>query len=85
MPNKKFFAINDNKHNMLRGQCSDYLCVVTPRFGCRMAVARLVPYAEVEKWPVKCLRHGGSASRNLSIESFLQQYFTKPPVLENLR
>ena len=85
MPNKSFFAINDNKHGMLRGQCSGYLCVITPRFGCRIAVARLVPYAEVEKWCVKRLRHGGSESRNLSIECFLEAYFTNPPVLKKLR
>ena len=85
MPNKSFFAINDNKHGMLRGQCSEYLCVITPRFGRRMAVARLVPYADVEKWSVGHLRHGGSASRNLPIESFLESYFTRPPRLEELR
>lgn len=85
MPNKSYFAINDNKHDMLRGQCSDYLCVITPRLGRRMAVARLVPYAEVEKWSIGRLRHGGSASRNLPIKSFLESYFTKPPDLEELR
>ena len=85
MPNKRFFAINDNKHGMLRGQCSAYLCVVTPAFGRRMTVARLVPYAEVEKWSVQRLRHGGSASCNLPIEGFLEAYFTRPPLLEELR
>ena len=84
-PNKKYFAINDNKHRQLGGQCSYYLCVVAPRFGSRMAVARLVPYAEVQEWPVKKLRSGGSASRNFPIESFLKAYFTKPPLLEELR
>jgi hypothetical protein len=28
-PNKKFFAINDNKHRLLAGQCSAYFCIVT--------------------------------------------------------
>ena len=84
-PNKRFFAINDNKHSLLCGQCSAYLCVITPPFGRRMAVARLVPYAQVEVWPVTHLRRGGSASRNCPIQSFLDAHFTKAPLLEELR
>ena len=39
-PNKKYFAINDNKHRQLGGQRSYYICVVAPRFGSRMAECR---------------------------------------------
>ena len=67
--------------DLLGGQNSYYLCVVAPRFGSRMAVARLVPYVEVQEWPVKELRRGGSASRNFPIERFLESYFTRPPRL----
>ena len=84
-PNKKYLAINDNKHRQLGGQCSYYLCVVAPRFGSRMAVARLVPYEQVQEWPAKELRRGGSASRNFPIERFLETYFRRPPRLEELR
>ena len=84
-PNKRVFAINDNKHRQLRGQCSAYLCVIAPRFGYRMAIARPVPYAEVEEWSIWCLRRGGSASRNLPIGNFLDAYFSRTPILEELR
>jgi hypothetical protein len=47
-PSKKFFAINNNKHISLAGQCSAYFCIITPPFGRRMAVSGLVPYTDVE-------------------------------------
>ena len=84
-PNKRFFAINDNKHHLLQGHCSHYLCVITPRFGRRMAVSSLVPWSTVERWSVKSLRHGGSDSRNFPIEEFLRVHFRTPPSLEALR
>ena len=84
-PNKRFFAINDNKHRLLRGRCSHYLCVVTPRFDQRMAVSRLVPWSTVDGWRVWSLGSYGSASRNFSIQEFLRAHFSKPPNLEELR
>lgn len=84
-PNKRYFAINDNKHRLLRGRCSHYLCVITPRFGRRMAVARLVPWSTVDGWPAEQLRCGGSASRNSKIGRFLCDHFTDPPSLDGLR
>ena len=84
-PNKRYFAINDNKHRTLAGQCSRYLCVIVPPAGRRMAVCRLVPYAEVDGWSVDRLRRGGSASRNLPFERFLATHFSEPPSIEKLR
>ena len=84
-PNKRYFAINDNKHCALGGQCSHYLCVIAPPFGSRMAVSRLVPYSDVDGWSVFQLRRGSSESRNLPIGEFLARYFARPPSLEELR
>ena len=84
-PNKRFFAINNGKHGSLLGQCSHYLCVVTPPLGRRMAVARLIPYADVDRWQLKQLRPDGSPSRNLPIGEFLNTYFTEPPTLDEFR
>lgn len=84
-PNKKFFAINDNKHLSLSGQCSAYFCIVTPPFGRRLAIARLVPYADVDTWPALKLRWNGSHSRNYQLNEFLSRYFSTPPVIEELR
>ena len=84
-PNKRFFAINDNKHSLLRERCSHYLCVITPRFGQRMAVSRLVPWSTVDGWRAWGLRRGGSASRNFPIDGFLRDHFSNPPDLGELR
>ena len=84
-PNKRFFAINDNKHRLLRGCCSHYLCVITPPFGRRMAVSCLVPWSTVDEWSTQKLRPGGSASRNFPIGRFLRDHFKNPPSLEELR
>ena len=84
-PNKQFFAINDNKHRVLRGRCSHYLCVITPPFGRKMAVSRLVPWSAVDGWSTRGLRPGGSASRNFPIGRFLHEHFKNPPSLGELR
>ncbi len=84
-PNKKFFAINDNKHRSLAGQCSAYFCIVAPPFGRRAAIARLVPYADVDRWPAVNLRWNGSPSRNCALQEFLERYFSSPPAIETLR
>jgi hypothetical protein len=84
-PNKRFFAINANKHRSLAGQCTHYFCIAVPRYGRRMAVARLIPYADVETWPEVRLRSGGSPSRNCPLRDFLSGYFTHIPNLETIR
>lgn len=84
-PNKRVFAINDNKHRLLRGRCSHYLCVITPPFGRRMAVSCLVPWSTVDAWSTRELRPGGSASRNFPIGRFLREHFKNPPSLGELR
>ena len=83
--NKSFFAINDNKHRLLRGRCSHYLYVITPPFGQRMAVSRLAPWSTVDGWRVWSLGPYGSASRNFSIREFLRAHFSKSPNLEEFR
>ena len=83
--NKTNFAINDNKHRMLDGQCTAYVCVVAPPYGRRMAVSRLVPYETVDDWPVGRLRRCGSPSRNCPIQEFLNAHFTAPLNLNALR
>lgn len=91
---KRYFAINDGKHNALRGKCQAYFCALARPFGRWAAIARLVPYAEVEpakeafpedKWFVGNLLSRGSPSRNLFLNTFLRDYFTQPPDLAQLR
>ncbi len=84
--NKRYFAINDNKHAGLKGQCSAYFCLATPPRGRRMAVARLVPYSDVDSWKVALLGFPrGTPSRNFPIAGFLKTYFSSPPDRRALR
>jgi hypothetical protein len=91
---KRYFAINDGKHQALRGRCQTYFCALARPFGRTAAIARLVPYADVDpakeafpqdRWFVGNLLSRGSPSRNLFLETFLRDYFTDPPDLGYLR
>jgi len=84
-PRKRYFAINDAKHRALGGGCDHYFCVLAAPYGTQAAVARLVPYVEVEDWSVVGLRPGGTPSRNLEIGVFLRRYFSQPPAPQSLR
>lgn len=80
-PQKRYFAINDNKHVMLRGHCGWYFALLAAPFGQQALFARLIPHAEVETWPTRALRAGkrlsGSLSRNLPIQEFLSRHVTE--------
>jgi hypothetical protein len=91
---KRYFAINDGKHNALRGSCEAYFCALARTFGRFAAIARLVPYADIDpakeafpedRWFVGNLLSRGSPSRNLFLDKFLRDYFTTPPDLVQLR
>jgi hypothetical protein len=73
--NKRYFAINDGKHKALRGRCEAYFCALARPFGRFAAIARLVPYADVDpareafledKWFVGNLLSRGSPSGTCS-------------------
>ena len=91
---KRYFAINDGKHTALRGRCEAYFCVLARPFGRVAAIARLVPYADVDpareafpedRWFVGNLLSRGSPSRNVFLDKFLADYFTNRPDLAELR
>jgi hypothetical protein len=91
---KRYFAINDGKHEALSGSCKAYSCALARQFGRFAAIARLVPYADVDpakeafpedRWFVGNLASRGSPSRNLFLDTFLRDYFTNPPDLVELR
>lgn len=91
---KRYFAINDGKHNALRDNCQHYFCVFARPFGRHAAIAKLVPYSHVEpaeaafpkdKWFIGSLLTRGSPSRNLFLDTFLEEYFTEAPKIADLR
>jgi hypothetical protein len=53
-PNKRFFAINAEKHRELGELRPQYFCMLCPPYAARAFVA-VVPYAHVEQWPIRPL------------------------------
>jgi hypothetical protein len=51
-PRYKYFAINAKKHDELRGLCSFYFCLCFAARSKSVAVAKLVPYGDVDRWQV---------------------------------
>ena len=84
-PNKRLFAINDKKHEELGGEATHYFCVSGRPLGTHVAVAALIPYADVDRWPRADLGGFGSPSRNLPIEKFFAAYHGEAGLLERLR
>lgn len=79
-PWKRLFAINAAKHDELRKYNTEgYFCLLTPRFGKRGVVSKLVPYNDVSDWQCKLLRPDGSLSRNLPIADFEMRYAGEEP------
>jgi hypothetical protein len=73
-PKKRYFAINDNKHEQLRGHCKGYAGLICPAFAEHACLTNIIPYDDVSRWPVKTLRPGGSPSRNFPIEEAMDRY-----------
>jgi len=73
-PGKRYFAINADKHHKLRGCCDYYLCLLVAPLGPKAFVAKLVPYAAVDRWPMGELGRYGDASCNLPIVDFISSY-----------
>jgi hypothetical protein len=72
--NKKFFAINNDKHESLRGNCDGYVGLISPPLSRLGITSKIVPYADVDNWPKSKLRVGGTPSRNLPIGLFSDRY-----------
>src|SRR5690606_1138992 len=67
---KRYFAINDDKHQELAGQCHGYVGLICPPFAASAYLTRVIPYAHVCEWKCWKLRRDdthGSPSRNSSI------------------
>ena len=77
-PNKKFFAINDDKHQALRGKCIAYLAFVAPTLQNSGVISKLVPYVDVDTWKAWPLRAGGNPSRNYPVQQFMAKYMPDP-------
>ena len=83
--NKSFFAINDNKHSQLAGQCFAYMGLVCPAWARKACVMFPIPYADVSTWECSSLRPGGSDSRNLPIGIAMQRYGCEGYSIEDSR
>lgn len=77
-PRYNFFAINAEKHNELRGLCSFYFCLCFAGRSRSVAVAKLVPYEDVDRWEIRDLGGRGDLSRNLPIQTFVNGYYQHP-------
>lgn len=77
---KRYFAINDNKHSELVGQCVGYMGLICPPYASMACITRLIPYEDVSAWPVAQLRKDeegrrrGTPSRDLDIQVAMQRY-----------
>jgi hypothetical protein len=77
---KRYFAINDNKHHELQGQCVGYMGLICPPYAHTACITRLIPYDAVSTWDVRQLRKDkngkrrGTPSRNLEIDVVMRQY-----------
>ena len=78
-PNKRFFAINAEKHDKLAGRASYYYCALAPPLAKRIYVSQLVPHSEVDSWPVGQLGRYGDPSRQIPIGDFLRQWCPSAP------
>lgn len=77
-PKKRYFAINDDKHEQLRGKCVGYVGLICPAYAQHACLTTIIWYDDVSGWPVKTLRPGGSPSRNLPIAQILRRYCRAP-------
>jgi hypothetical protein len=77
-PKKKYFAINDDKHEQLRGQCAGYVGLICPAYAQQACLTTIIDYDDVSRWPVRTLRPGGSPSRNLPIKEAMTRYCRAP-------
>lgn len=82
---KRVFAINDDKHAKLAGNCLGYVGLICASFSTLACLTRLIPYEEVLRWERRTLRPGGSPSRNLFIGAALQQYGVESFSIERSR
>lgn len=84
--NKRYFAINDNKHAGLQGNVYAYFAAIAPTNGRRAVISRLVPYTDVDIWTVANLRRvGGKPSRNFPISNFIAKYCPPNTDISSLR
>lgn len=75
----RFFAINDNKHQHLAGQCLGYVGLICPLWGRLAYVTSVIPYDDVSSWSCGQLRKSekgkqGTPSRNLDIRKAMRLY-----------
>ena len=73
-PKKRYFAINQRKHEKLTDSCDYYYCVLAVPFG-RESLEIIVPYEDVSLWTPKELGDYGSPSLNEPLSIFLRSYW----------
>ena len=83
-PSKKFFAINEKKHNSLKGKCDGYACLLIPKYSKSAFLIPNVPCSDVDSWQIKSLGKYGDPSFNLPISKFVKQY-AKKSIVNDLR
>ena len=85
-PNKKFFALNEKKHQKLSGLGGQYyIGILAPTFGKKAAVSRLIPLKEVDEWKVRRFGKHCDPSHNKKLEEFGERFFSKPIPFESMR
>ena len=73
-PNKRFFAINSQKHKQLKGSCDGYLALLAPKYGRKALLVDVLPFDDVSNWQCKPLGPYGDPSYNCQLREFLKQY-----------
>lgn len=73
-PNKRLFAINDQKHGELAETQPDYFCLLCPPFA-KCAFVAIVPYHAVSNWQTRILRpENPDPARILPINTFTREF-----------
>jgi hypothetical protein len=76
-PKKRYFAINNRKHlKLARDHCIGYIGLICAPYGRHGCLTRIIPYADVEQWPVSNLLK--TPSRNFPIKKAMGLYCGAP-------
>lgn len=83
-PNKKYFAINNKKHEKLKGNCDGYVCLLIPKYGRAAYLLPMIRHDEVDQWEIKELGRYGDPSRNKKIHDLVRETTNDSKLISNL-
>lgn len=83
--NKKYFAINNKKHQKLKGICDGYACLLIPKYGKKAYALPMISHNEVDDWELKELGKYGDPSRNKMVFDLVREKTEDNRIITDLR